>query len=117
VLAAAIDRPEQLTEKMGTVAVHEFFAARQKSMAQVDSIGLVGVDGRLISGSRQWPVSAIDLADRDYFTYFREHDDPGVFIGKPARNRASGDWAFFVARRINGATGEFAGVVVASVDL
>jgi two-component system cell cycle sensor histidine kinase PleC len=114
---AGIDSRARVGQLMGTAAIHQLFAERCRSLPQCDAIGLLDADGRLVNSSRQWPLPALELSDRDYYRHFRDQDDPGVFIGSPSRNRISGDWTFFVARRIHGVQGEFLGVVAAGVDL
>ena len=117
VLAAGTTQPDQFKRTMATEEVHRFLAGRQDSLPQVDTIGLVAIDGTLINGSRSWPVPSMDLSERDYLTHFRDHNDAGVFIGRPARNLRTGDWTWFLARRVNGPGGEFLGVLVALVKV
>jgi PAS domain S-box-containing protein len=77
---------------------------------------LVGANGFLVNGSRFWPIPQVDLSDRDYYQHFRQHDDAGLFISSPARDLVSGRWTFFLARRVNGPNGEFAGIVLGLAD-
>jgi len=60
--------------------------------------------------------SLITNVDRDYYKHFREHDDPGLLISSPGRDLISGRWTFFLARRVNGPNGEFAGIVLGLAD-
>src|SRR5260370_41912227 len=59
----------------------------------------------------------MDLSDRDYFTHFRDHDDSGIFIGAPRRDQVSGEWTFFLGRRISGPRREFLGVLLALIEI
>jgi PAS domain S-box-containing protein len=117
VAAAGADNPEEFRRVMGTEAVHHFLVTRQESLPQAESIGLIGADGMLMNGARQWPVPRIDLSDRDYFTHFRDHNDAGLFIGAPRPNRLTGVWTFFVGRRVDGPHGEFLGVLIAPIEV
>src|SRR5437763_11996574 len=101
---------------MGIPAVHEFLLQRVKNLPQARAIGLVGANGFLVNGSRFWPIPQVDLSDRDYYQHFRQHDDAGLFISSPARDLVSGRWTFFLARRVNGPNGEFAGIVLGLAD-
>jgi PAS domain S-box-containing protein len=116
VVAARIDNPDQFGRTMGSQAIHDFLLERVKNLPQARAIGLVGPDGWLANGSRFWPIPTIDLSDRDYYKHFREDNDPGLFISAPARDLTSGRWTFFLARRVNGPNGVFAGIVLALAD-
>ena len=113
---AGIGDPEEFNRVMGTPALHEFLLERVKNLPQARGIGLVGSNGWLVNGSRFWPIPQVDLSDRDYYRHFREHDDAGLYISSPARDLVSGQWTFFLARRVNGANGEFAGIVLGLAD-
>jgi PAS domain S-box-containing protein len=115
--AAGIGSPEQFAHSMTTEEVHRFFADRLAALPQADGIGLVDVDGRMINGSRLWPMPRLDVSDRDYYRHFRDHDDPGVFISDPVRNRLTGARSFFLARRIDGPHEEFLGIAVGVIKI
>ena len=117
VVAAGADNPEEFKRVIGTEQVHRFLVDRQENLPQADSIGLICADGTLVNGARNWPVPALDLSDRDYFRYFRDHDDAGAFIGAPVRNRLSGAWISSLARRVSGPHGEFLGVLIAVIEI
>ena len=70
-----------------------------------------------MNSSRQWPVPPADFSDRDYFKYLLDHDNPDLFISNPVQSRVSGGWTVFAARRINGLSGNFLGVVLSAIDL
>ena len=47
-------------------------------------VGLIDAAGNLVNTARgYWPVPALNFADRDYFAYFRERDDPGAYVSVP----------------------------------
>jgi signal transduction histidine kinase len=110
--ATGARRPEEFAGLMATEEVHDFLVDRLKSLPQADAVNLVGADGRLLNFSRGWPIPAIDLSDREHYRHFRDHDDPGTFIAEPVKNRATGGWTIFLARRVSGPDGEFLGVVL-----
>ena len=62
------------------------------------------------------PMPKVNIADRDYFIYHRDHSDSRPLIGTAIRNRADGRWSFTVSRRVESHGGAFGGVVVAVVD-
>jgi PAS domain S-box-containing protein len=115
--AAAAKNAQEFKRVMGSEEIHRFLATRQEMLPQVNSVGLVGGDGVIINGSRHWPPLALDVSNRDYFRHFRDHDDPGAFVGRPGRHLVNGNWTAFLARRVNGPRGEFLGVLVAVIEL
>jgi len=117
VQAAGIEDPTVFAARMGAEDIHRFLASRVASLPQAGGVGLVDAHGNMINGSRDWPMPHLDLSDRDYYRYFRDRDDHGLFVSAPVRSRYSGAWAFFLARRINGPHGEFLGAVVGVIDL
>ena len=117
IAAAGVDSASEFNRQMATEPMHRFFAERLSNLPQAKGVGLIDAKGFLIVSSRQWPMTPLDLSDRDSYTHFRDHDDRGVFVSAPARNRGSGTWAFFLGRRINGPQGEFLGVVSAVIDI
>ena len=59
----------------------------------------------------------LNIADRDYFTAHRDQPDVDSYISRPVLSRVGRGRFVAVSRRLNDATGAFAGVVVAVVDL
>jgi PAS domain S-box-containing protein len=117
VRSVGVDDPSQFERVAATEEIHRFLADRLKVFPQADAIGLVGADGKLINGSGSWPMAAVNLSDRDYFKYWRDHDGRDVFISVPAISRITGTWSFFLARRIEGAEGAFLGLVISPIDI
>ncbi len=87
------------------------------NLPQLDVLSVIDRDGRLIVFSRGWPTPAIDLSDRDYFRWLRDHDDRSAFVSAPVRNRGTEQWVFYLARRVNGPDGRFAGLTIAALPL
>ncbi len=116
VLAAGVSTPEQFTELMGTEEVHGFLARRLGSLPQADALSLINTSGRIVNFSRGWPPMEINTADRDFYAYFRDHQDPEVFIGKPVINKVTGAWVVTLTRRVSGPRGEFLGIVLGVVE-
>jgi PAS domain S-box-containing protein len=117
VLSAGADGPEEFERLMGTPEVHRFLSDRLNVLPQAAAIGLISAEGKLINGSRLWPVPDLDLSDRDYYKHFRENDDNVVFISAPAVSRPIGTWSFFQVRRVNGPHGEFVGLILGVIDV
>ena len=117
VRAASVDNPGQFEHAIGTEDIHRFLADRLKVLPQVDVIGLIDTNGKLINGSRSWPMPAVDLSDRDYFQYWRDHDEPGLFISAPVASRVTNARSFVLSRRIDGPGGALLGLVISQIDI
>jgi PAS domain-containing protein len=116
VLAAGVATPDQFRRRMATEEVHEFLVARLHSLPQADAVTLIDDAGRIVNFSRSWPVPVLETADRDFYTYLREHDDPAAFVGMPVRNKVTGAWVITLTRRISGPGGEFLGIVLGVME-
>jgi len=98
-------------------AVYTLLSTQLARVSGVDALVLVAADGRVVNTSQGWPAQPVDVSGRDYFSYFKTHDDPASYVGKPAQDPVSGGWMLPLARRINTAQGRFAGVIIAEVSL
>jgi diguanylate cyclase (GGDEF)-like protein/PAS domain S-box-containing protein len=57
------------------------------------------------------------LADREYFTYHRDHSDASLHISAPYRGRTAQQWVIAVSYRLSRPDGSFAGVVMGTILL
>jgi PAS domain S-box-containing protein len=117
IVDAGVGTAEHFQRLMGTEELHRYLADRLKVIPQADSVALVSANGKLLNGSRWWPVPDVDFSDRDYYRHLRQQDGLDAFVSAPALNRVNGGWSFFVARRINGVDGGFLGLVVGAIDI
>ena len=80
-----------------------------------NQVGIIDENGIYVLANL--PIkSRLDLSDREHFTVHKDSSDIGLFISKPLLGRASGKWSIQLTRRISRANGDFAGVVVVSID-
>jgi len=78
-------------------------------------LGIIDPRGIYILGNK--PIlGKVDLSDREHFKVHVATDTGELFISKPLLGRVSGKWSIQLTRRITNPNGEFAGVVVVSVD-
>jgi diguanylate cyclase (GGDEF)-like protein len=119
VRAAGLDleTPANFDRQLGTQEVQAYLAERVKNVPQADAVVLIGADGIILNSSRPGPVLHVNVSDRDYYKYLKEHDDPGVFFGSLSKARVTNHLSLFLARRINGPNHRFAGLVLAVVDV
>ena len=117
ILGSGVTDPDQFRRRMGAEEVHRFLLDRLHSLPQANSISLQDNAGMVVNSSRAWPVPIIDASSRDFYAYWREHNDPGAFIGVPIVNKISGAWVIMVTRRVSGPSGEFLGIIAGVVEL
>jgi diguanylate cyclase (GGDEF)-like protein len=103
--------------QLGTQDFQSYLAERVKNVPQADGVILIDADGLTLNWSRGWPVVRVDAGGRDYYNYFKDHDDPGLFIGSLSRGRETGKLSLFFARRVSGSDGRFFGLVLGIVDV
>jgi signal transduction histidine kinase/ActR/RegA family two-component response regulator len=89
------------TQAIGLVQLEGF--------AIIDAAG----SGRAASFVDTKPVPDPDLSTRTYFKALRDDQTGAVFVDQALRSEFDLRWVFPIARRLETATGEFAGVVVA----
>lgn len=82
----------------------------------IENIYLVGADGRIVIAHTP-TVQTTSVADRDYFAF---HQDPAnrgaTHVSKVETGRISGELRFRVSLRMNEPDGQFAGVVLATIN-
>jgi signal transduction histidine kinase/CheY-like chemotaxis protein len=105
---------QQLLATMGNAAWFASLRDKIQGLPQVDVATIVAANGDIINFTRSHPAPTppINLADRDYFQAQLTQPDTGVYITAPVRNRANGQWTFYLSRRLNSPKGEFLGLVL-----
>ncbi len=69
-----------------------------------------------LAASSLGPAAATDLSDRHHFMHHLNSDADSLYVGKPVDGHASQRPTIQLSRKLIGPDGEFAGVVVASLD-
>ncbi|PWC39867.1 hypothetical protein TSO352_01825 [Azospirillum sp. TSO35-2] len=115
--ADRITSAEDFRRRLAGSDTHLMLKARITGVPQLDAVTMIDVDGRLVNFSRYFPIPTVDVSDRDYFAYLRDHDTDQPFISEPVRNRGNGSWTIYLARRVSGPDGAFAGLVLGAIEL
>ena len=119
-LRGALDRVEQ-AEKLGlsldSAAIHAMLRSRIEGLPHVKDMFIIDASGVVASSTRGYPAQKLSGADREYFTIPRDHPEIDLFVGHPLVSRADGKWTLPFSRSIRAPNGEFAGVIVAALDL
>ncbi|PWC89235.1 hypothetical protein TSO5_21930 [Azospirillum sp. TSO5] len=115
--ADGIATPADYVRRMGGRDTYQMLRARISGLPQLDAVTMIAADGHLINFSRYYPIPPVNVSDRDYFAYLRDHDTDEPFISEPVRNRGNGSWTIYLARRISGPDGSFVGLVLGAIEL
>lgn len=98
-------------------ATNAFLAQQEKLLSETEAFRVAQADGLVILGKGVNKLERVSWADRDYFTYLRDHPNGGLYISKPLVGRVSKMAIISFARRYNYPDGRFAGVVSAPISL
>jgi PAS domain S-box-containing protein len=80
-------------------------------------ISLVDSDGNIVASNLQIASGPqANIADRDHFRFHLGQSASGLYVSRPVLGRVSKRWSIQLSRRINGADGALAGVLVVSLD-
>ena len=115
--AAGLSSPEEFERKFSDIDTHLMLADKHLGLPHVAAFALVNARGKLFNFSRMWPVPDIDVSDRSFFQVLKAERSRTSFISEPLRNRANNAWVIQLARPIRTVDGEFAGLLLAAVDL
>jgi diguanylate cyclase (GGDEF)-like protein/PAS domain S-box-containing protein len=107
----------ELQDRFGGEDARAYLAEVLKTTPQVGTVFLIDANGTVFNWSQDGPVPRIGTSDRDYYQYFKVHQDPGLFIGSIWRARSNGQFSLHFARRLSGPDGTFLGVVLANVGI
>jgi len=105
-----------LAAKTGTREMFELLRRRQGDLPQIDVLSIVAADGRLINFSRSFPTPPVRLDDRDYLKAHLADDALAEFLSSPVRNRGTGQWTFYMARKLRGVDGHLIGVAIVGIQ-
>lgn len=84
---------------------------------QTVQIAIIDAKGMMITSSAMlYPAKPVDLSDREHYRVHAEARKDQLFISKPVVGRASGKASVQFTRPFFAADGEFAGVIVVSLD-
>ncbi len=79
-------------------------------------VSIINRDGKLIFNSKGLPSTPVDHSDREHFRVHQSGNVDKLFISKPVIGRTSKKLSIQFTRRILDKSGEFAGVIVLSVN-
>jgi diguanylate cyclase (GGDEF)-like protein len=97
-------------------AFYKILTQYRDRLPQVFNIAVADENGQVVVSTAAWPTPNINVADRDYFNEARTRVDGGLSTSIPIDNRIDGTRTIVFARRLEGPSGKFIGIVYASVN-
>jgi signal transduction histidine kinase len=97
-------------------AVHLLLAEKISSNPLIDVASIALVDGSVANFSRSYPPPSINLSERDYFQWLRDHSEAKIYFSIPVKNKGTGKWVFYVAKRLQSPNGDFIGTLQIGVS-
>lgn len=97
--------------------MHDFLRETAASVEQIQGLFIYDKDGNWAATSLNRMPADANNADREYFQFHKAIDSTLPYIGQAIQSRTTGDWIIPLSRRINDAQGNFAGVVLATIEL
>ncbi len=117
VLAGGVTTPADFVTALGNAATVENLRDRLRNLPQAASIVVVGADGRVVVSSHGVPPTTVDVADRPFFAWFRDHPADIPFVSPPVSGRVVPGWTAYVVRRVAGPDGQTLGFVAGGLEL
>jgi len=111
-----IDRSLDLSVAFNRRQIFRSLVRYRDKLPQVFNIAIADEKGQVVVSTAGWPTPDVNVADRDYFNDARTRVDGGLSASVPIANRINGTQTIVFARRLEGATGNFIGIVYASVN-
>src|SRR5262245_211636 len=115
--ALGINSHEDYRRLMSSHDVHLMLRDKISGLPHVDALALADADGNLVNFSRFWPIPEINGADREYFKSLKANTDLVSVVSEPLKNRSTGTWTIFLARKFTAADGAFLGAVLGVMEL
>ena len=86
-------------------------------MSFVQRIVITDESGNVMQDSLEDAPLNASIANEGYFTYPRDYPSAAIYISAPFKDAQTGRWSIAMSRRLDASAREFAGVIVAFVDL
>ena len=97
-------------------SVHLLLSEKIGSNPLIDVASIALDDGRLVNFSRSYPPPPINLSERDYFQEQRDHPAGKIYFSLPVKNKGTGKWVFYLAKRLQTPSGDFLGTLQVGVS-
>jgi diguanylate cyclase (GGDEF)-like protein len=113
--SAGIVSADTFARRMSGEDAHLMLRAKITGSSDVAGVNLFNAEGQLINSSENWPVPAVNVADRAFFKAFKSGSASTPSLIQLVRSRFNAGWAIVVSRKITAANGAFLGVVTRAI--
>ena len=111
-----IASPEAFRRQISGEEFHTNLQGMVGALLDVAGVDVFDANGQLINSSQAWPLSAINIADRNFFKNFAADNWSPVVQLAPVQSPFTGGWTTVIARKVVGPNGQFFGVVSRSIS-
>ncbi len=111
-----IASPASFQAAFNSSELHEALKKYRARLPQVFHIAVADKDGQVVASTVAWPTLSHNIGDRDYFEKTHSHRDGQLTASIPTKNRIDGSSTIVFARSLEDSSGNFAGIVFASVN-
>jgi two-component system NtrC family sensor kinase len=101
----------------GDARLAETVTSLTREFPQVSVVGMADADGRIWLNSIQSATKGASVADRDYFLVHKNGASKGLYVSEAFTGRLNGERQFSISLRRLNASGEFDGIIFATVPL
>jgi signal transduction histidine kinase/DNA-binding NarL/FixJ family response regulator len=115
--ASGVETDDDLRRRMASEEVHEELRQKLRNLPQLEALTVVDSQGRAVNTSQFWPSIGRDLSSGDAFRHYRDSATNDPYVSSPEKTFLSGDWTFFLSRRITSRDGQFLGIVNGAISL
>jgi signal transduction histidine kinase len=109
--------PEEFERRVAGPEIYERLLEKLTGAPQINSVGMIAADGRLINTTRYHPIPPIDLSDRAYVRAMVDDPSLTMHISESLSNRADGSWSVFRVRQIRASDGNLLGIVAGAASI
>ena len=102
---------------IGPSSLETFLQQRHFQNPDLGDLRVADRQGRVSIAVGATARETTSIADRPYFTHLRDSPNSGLVIFGPVVGRITGKWVLVLARRLEDAHGDFAGVVYTAIDV
>ena len=108
---------DEFKMSVGGEDIHHQLRGWLRNLPRANAFIIYGAEGQMVNYSRSFPIPDVNVRDREFYRYLRDHDDPTLFINEAVTSQVTKTTILFLARRINGADGSMIGIITSAVDI